>query len=56
MNPDAWWMADTWTCVVCGERCAPEEHDENGVPIHERCKVDRDVMQAEAAWHAWSGE
>jgi len=28
--------------------CGPDDWDNDGNPIHEQCKIDRDVMQAEA--------
>jgi hypothetical protein len=41
VNPDAWWMADVWYCVVCGQPCGPDDWDNDGNPIHEQCAIDR---------------
>ena len=38
----------TFGCVYCGQPCGFDEVDNDGNPIHEQCKIDRDVMQAEA--------
>jgi len=43
MNESAWSFED---CVVCGRPCT--ECDNDGNPIHDECKVNRDAMQADS--------
>ena len=45
MNELAWWLADVADCIYCGKPCT--EYDNDGNPIHEECKVDRDAMRVE---------
>lgn len=34
-------------CLECGQPCDPNEHDEQGNPIHEQCRIDREAMKAD---------
>ena len=35
-------------CPICGLPCEPGEHDNDGNPIHEQCRIDRLAMAADA--------
>jgi len=34
-------------CPICGLPCELNEHDTEGNPIHEECKVNRNAMEAD---------
>uniref|UniRef100_A0A6M3JD40 Uncharacterized protein n=1 Tax=viral metagenome TaxID=1070528 RepID=A0A6M3JD40_9ZZZZ len=42
-------------CVVCGLPCNPDEHDNDGNPIHEECRIDREAARIDAARDVWIG-
>ena len=37
-------------CWICEKSCQPDEHDNDGNPIHEDCKVNRNAMEADDRW------
>ena len=35
-------------CLVCPQPCVyPEDYDNDGNPIHEQCRIDREAMKAD---------
>lgn len=56
MNELAHWMADVADCIVCGKPCGPEDWDNDGNPIHEECRIDREAARIDAEYDRRAGK
>ena len=49
MNELARMIDELEDCLVCGNPCIADEVDNDGNPIHEECKIDREAALIDSA-------
>jgi hypothetical protein len=56
MNELARMIDELDDCPVCPRPCVyPEDYDNDGNPIHDECRIDREAAQIDAARDVWIG-
>ena len=55
MNELARMIDELEDCPVCGKPCIAEDVDNDGNPIHEECRVDKEAARIDATRDVWIG-
>ena len=55
MNELARMIDELEDCPVCGKPCIADDVDNDGNPIHKKCRIDREAARIDAAHDVWIG-